>query len=289
MSRSRNIKPGFFKNEELSELPFEYRILFQGLWCEADREGRLEDRPKRLKAEIFPYDSVDVDAGLAALAALGFIRRYEMEGCKYIQVVAFLKHQNPHKREAESLIPAEAGPRPVQEQEFPEQAEEIQEQARLIPDSPFLIPDSTVADATASADAPDAQPLADPIWGTGLAFLLRKGIPEKSARSLLGRLRQTAGDVEVGALLYEAESQDVSDPAPWLMAAASARKRKPSFGGAPQQQSKTLTAIQTLQGMKSHANVDPRRDSGRPQQAALSGPGQDAGFGPDRRDGRYVG
>lgn len=63
-------------------------------------------------------------------------------------------------------------------------------------------------------------------------------------------------------------------------------------GPAPGQSSppsKTLSAIQTLQGMKSHANVDPRRDSGRPQQAALSGPGQDAGFGPDRRDGRYVG
>jgi len=53
--------------------------------------------------------------------------------------------------------------------------------------------------------------------------------------------------------------------------------------------SKTLSAIQTLQGMKSNANVDPRRDSGRPQQAALPGPGSDAGLGPDCRDGRYVG
>lgn len=55
------------------------------------------------------------------------------------------------------------------------------------------------------------------------------------------------------------------------------------------QPSKTLSAIQTLQGMKSHANLDPRRDSGRPQQAALPGPGPDAGLGPDCRDGRYVG
>ena len=63
MARSRNIKPGFFKNELLAELPFEYRILLQGLWCQADRDGLLEARPKRLKAEIFPYDDVDVDAG----------------------------------------------------------------------------------------------------------------------------------------------------------------------------------------------------------------------------------
>lgn len=46
--------------------------------------------------------------------------------------------------------------------------------------------------------------------------------------------------------------------------------------------SKTLSAIQTLQGMKSNANLDPQRDSGRPQQAALPGAGSDTGIGSDR-------
>jgi hypothetical protein len=32
------------------------RLLFTGLWCLADREGRLEDRPAEIKAEIFSYD-----------------------------------------------------------------------------------------------------------------------------------------------------------------------------------------------------------------------------------------
>ena len=40
--------------------------------------------------------------------------------------------------------------------------------------------------------------------------------------------------------------------------------------------SKTLTAIQTLQGMK-HGNLDSRRDSGRPESAALLGTGSDSG------------
>lgn len=40
-------------------------------------------------------------------------------------------------------------------------------------------------------------------------------------------------------------------------------------------QSKTLTAIQTLQGMK-HGHVDSRRDSGRTEPAALLGSGSDA-------------
>jgi len=29
--RARNLKPGFFKNEELADLPFEARLLFAGL------------------------------------------------------------------------------------------------------------------------------------------------------------------------------------------------------------------------------------------------------------------
>lgn len=106
MSRARNLKPKFFKNEDLADLAFEYRLLFQGLWCEADREGRLEDRPKRIKAEVFPYDEVDVEDGLCKLHASGFIDRYEFDGSKYIQVVAFAKHQNPHCKEAASTIPA---------------------------------------------------------------------------------------------------------------------------------------------------------------------------------------
>ncbi len=64
MARIRTIKPQFFLNEELAELPAMVRLLFIGLWTQADREGRLLDRPKRLKAEIFPYDNFDVEKGL---------------------------------------------------------------------------------------------------------------------------------------------------------------------------------------------------------------------------------
>src|SRR5262245_53409081 len=82
------------------------RVLFAGLWCWADRAGRLEDRPRRLKAEIFPYDEVDVDALLNELAARGFVLRYEAGGGRYLQVVAFARHQSPHKMERPSTIPA---------------------------------------------------------------------------------------------------------------------------------------------------------------------------------------
>jgi DnaD/phage-associated family protein len=105
VARSRNIKPGFFLNDELAQLDMAARLLFAGLWCIADREGRLQDRPMRIKAEVLPYDDCDVDSLLNQLHDAGFVTRYEIDGYKYIQVNNFSKHQNPHKNEAESVIP----------------------------------------------------------------------------------------------------------------------------------------------------------------------------------------
>jgi hypothetical protein len=105
MPRARNIKPSFFKNEYLAELEPKARLLYIGLWCLADREGRLCDRPKRIKAELFPYEDCDVDGILIDLHNAGFVIRYEIERKKYIQVVNFLKHQNPYKSEKASEIP----------------------------------------------------------------------------------------------------------------------------------------------------------------------------------------
>ncbi len=106
--RARNLKPGFFKNEELAKLPPLTRLLFAGLWCLADRSGRLEDRPARIKAEVLPYDSCNVDKMLDSLAAGPdpFIVRYEAQKTRYIAILHFPEHQNPHVREAASTIPA---------------------------------------------------------------------------------------------------------------------------------------------------------------------------------------
>lgn len=105
MARARNIKPGFFINEELVSLPFSTRLLFIGLWTIADREGRLEDRPMKIKMAVFPADDVDVEAGLQELAAKGLIIRYLAEGKKCIEMPNFAKHQKPHVNEVASVLP----------------------------------------------------------------------------------------------------------------------------------------------------------------------------------------
>lgn len=105
MGRTRLLKYEAFLDEELAAVPPTARLLFLGLPTIADREGRLEDRPLRIKAQLFPYEDVDVDAMLDELSGKPFIYRYEADGRRYIQIVNFLKHQRPHLREAQSLIP----------------------------------------------------------------------------------------------------------------------------------------------------------------------------------------
>lgn len=152
VARSRNIKPGFFDDEGLAELGAECMVLFAGLWTLADREGRLEDRPKRIKARVLPYFDVDVGVLLAGLHEHGFIVRYEVDGQQYIQVTNFGKHQTPHIKEAASTIPApdkhgaNTGAAPP-------------DSLNRIPDTGFLIPDSPLSDS----DAPAAP---DPEWMT---------------------------------------------------------------------------------------------------------------------------
>lgn len=111
MARIRSIKPGFFLNEDVASLPFQWRLLFVGLWTQADREGRLEDRPMRLKAALFPYDAVSIHDGLVELEKIGLIVRYEGDGQKLIAIPTFGKHQIPHRMEPPSELPGVNGER----------------------------------------------------------------------------------------------------------------------------------------------------------------------------------
>ena len=111
MARTRMIHPEFFVDEYLVTISPLARLLFAGLWCYADREGRLEDKPLKLKLQIFPNDDCNVDELLDILAddKEGVIKRYQVNGHKYIQVNQFLKYQHCHIKEKASEIPAPGG------------------------------------------------------------------------------------------------------------------------------------------------------------------------------------
>lgn len=107
MARIRTIKPQFFTSEDVTAQSPLARLLFVGLFTECDRDGRVEDRPRTLKMRLLPEDDVDVDALLWCLVDGGLIRRYEANGVNVIQVSGFQKHQKPHPKEAESILPKE--------------------------------------------------------------------------------------------------------------------------------------------------------------------------------------
>lgn len=148
MARARNIKPGFFTNDELGELSPLARLAFIGLWSQADFNGNMKCKPKRLKVEILPYDNVDFGGLIDELELSGFVFQYQVQGDNYLHVVNFQKHQRPHKNEVlrGTDIPepvTQCGPNgPDPEQSRSETEQERDENRSNPPDTGYRIPDT---------------------------------------------------------------------------------------------------------------------------------------------------
>jgi hypothetical protein len=159
--RARNIKPGLFKNEVLGTANPLLTLLFAGLWCIADRDGRLEDRPLRIKAELFPYREIpDIDGLLTQLESMGFLHRYKMNDAPVIEVLNFKKHQSPHHTEKKSQLPAPMDS-PLSNGEYRESDGEYPPDS-LIPDSLIQTPPSELNPSSDQALAASPQKTAQP-------------------------------------------------------------------------------------------------------------------------------
>lgn len=102
MARIRTIKPEFFTSEDIVALSPLARLLFIGLWCEADKEGRLSWKPKTFKMRYLPADECDVEALCAELVERGVVKLYG-EGLAYVP--SFTSHQHINPRETASNLP----------------------------------------------------------------------------------------------------------------------------------------------------------------------------------------
>jgi hypothetical protein len=109
MPRSRTVKGGFFRSPDIQHTPVDCRLLFISLWTQADREGRLEDLPWKIRDEAFPYDQditeQHVDNLLDILDRRDLITRYVVDGRPLIVITKWRKHQHPHPKEAQSELP----------------------------------------------------------------------------------------------------------------------------------------------------------------------------------------
>jgi hypothetical protein len=106
MARIRTIKPEFFTSEDIVSVSPLARLFYVSLWCEADREGRLEWKPGTFKMRYLPGDACDVVALADELTGRGLIQLYEVDGKRYALIPTFKKHQVINNRESESTLPA---------------------------------------------------------------------------------------------------------------------------------------------------------------------------------------
>jgi hypothetical protein len=152
MARTRSVKPEFFDDPDVIDLSMPARLLFVGLWTQADRRGRLLDEPRRLKIRLMPGDDVDINALLDELVCAEMIARYEADGRNVLCVLNFERHQQPHPRESESVLPAP----PVTAKVVPSRVKDMPGREKVMP--------SRVKDMASNADPdPDPDPDLDPV------------------------------------------------------------------------------------------------------------------------------
>jgi hypothetical protein len=76
----------------------------------AGRSHQLEHKPKKIKAQIFPYDDVKIEPLLATLVTSAFVQGYKYfppntsgPEIHFYQITNFKKHQRPHYNEIPSI------------------------------------------------------------------------------------------------------------------------------------------------------------------------------------------
>lgn len=96
MARIRTIKPEFWKDEELSELPELTHLFAAALLNYSDDEGFFNANPKLIKAELFPLrePSLSIHGMLTELSNIGYLTLFtDGKGKCYGLVNGFTKHQ----------------------------------------------------------------------------------------------------------------------------------------------------------------------------------------------------
>ncbi len=106
--RERIVPPKFFTDHNLADTSFESRFCLIGLWTMADREGRLEFIPAKIKRALFAFDTLsieDVRNVVLELEDKKFLIIFEAAETQFIQIKDFKAYQRPVKQEQDSIIP----------------------------------------------------------------------------------------------------------------------------------------------------------------------------------------
>jgi|GEM_PF-1769645 len=109
MARKRMIDPNIWQSEDFNSLSILARLVFIGMFSNADDEGRGRAKPVYLKSVIFPYDEnirvVDVEKTLSEISSKMSVTLYSHNENEYYQLDNWQKWQTIN-RPQESNIPA---------------------------------------------------------------------------------------------------------------------------------------------------------------------------------------
>src|SRR6266705_2469496 len=129
MARIRTIKPELPQSQSVGRLSRDARLLFIQLFTVVDDAGRARAASRLLASLLYPYDDDApglIEGWLGELERHRQIRRYEVDGSQYLEIVKWLEHQkidrpspsrlpecrdgSPPHREASRDIDADLGP-----------------------------------------------------------------------------------------------------------------------------------------------------------------------------------
>lgn len=109
MARKRMIDPSIWQSEDFSKLSTLAKLVFIGLFSNADDEGRGRAKAIYIKSIVFPYDEAlrvtDIEKSLDEIAANMSITFYLHDGSEYYSLENWSKWQKIDKAQA-SQIPA---------------------------------------------------------------------------------------------------------------------------------------------------------------------------------------
>lgn len=98
MARIRTIKPEFWTDSFMVQLPPLARLIYISLWTAADDHGLIPDEPERLAMEVMPReDGMVFDDWLQFFEASGRIDRLYADGHTYYRIAKWESHQRVDK------------------------------------------------------------------------------------------------------------------------------------------------------------------------------------------------
>lgn len=107
MARIRSIHPSFFTDEACVSCSPLARLLYIGLWTDADDQGLFEWKALQIKMRLLPGDNADANDLLAELTGAGLIAEFSSGGKRFGAIRDFRSYQRPKKPNSVHVLPPE--------------------------------------------------------------------------------------------------------------------------------------------------------------------------------------